>query len=205
LADIIDKEQTEITRITGRDEQYPVDSVSEDGINKLWVKATAVPEALGNLFFLHAQNNGSIDLNVNGSGTPVEFTINAEANFDLICEGLSFEIFASGIKVDKFLSLNQPLSNGIIVEVKSFDQVFQFLPIQTTQEFDSHFAWGSGRSFDLIFASGNDSLVTRYGQENPFVIKKQGTYTNDDYIKVIIQDNLSQVNAIKFLAVGARD
>ncbi len=177
--------------------------ITEAGINKLQVKATSVPQPLGNLVFLHAENNGSNDMAVNGSSTPVDFIVPANANFDIVCESLAFESFASGIKIDKFLSLNSALSTGLIIEVKSEDTIFQFLPITDTQEFDSHFAYGPGRSFDLLFASGNDSMVARFGPSTPFIIKQQGTYSNDDYIKVTVADNLSQISSLQFLIFGA--
>lgn len=205
MADINETQQTEIIRITGRDESFPVDSIQEDGVNKLWTKSTIVPEAIGNLYFQHAENNGSQDMAVNGSGSPVEFIVPADPNYDLLIEGLLFEAFASGIKIDKFLSLNTSLTNGLLIEVKSEDTIFQFLSIATTQEFDSHFSWGDGRSFELIFASGNDSMVARYGVSTPFLIKQQGSYATDDYIKVIVRDNLSQINYLKFLVAGKKD
>ena len=194
----------QVTQITGGNESFKADVIQEDGANKLLVKSTQIPEALGNLFFLHAENGGSSDLTVNGSGTAVEFFINSEAQ-DMIVKGLAFESFSSGIKLDKFLSLNSALTNGVIVEVKSEDQVFQFLAIKSTIEFDSHFAWGEGRSYELNFASGNDSMVARFELSSPFILKKTGTYINPDYIKVIIRDNLSSVNNLQFIAFGNRD
>jgi len=193
-------------KITGHDELHNADVVLEDGARKLVVKSTIVPEAVGNLFFKHSFNGTSEDMDVDGSTTTVVFTVEAETNYDLLVYGLAFHSFASGIKIDKFLSLNSELTNGVLVEIKSSNQIFQFLPIKTTQDFDAHFTWGSGRSFELIFASGNDSLVARYGPSSPFVIKKKGTYGagNDDYIKIHIQDNLSAIARLRFLAVGNR-
>ena len=190
-----------------RDETSGLDAqiISEDGQRKLVVKSTIIPEAIGNLFFAHALNNGSEDMNVNGSGQPIDFTVPADATRDIIIESLAFESFASNIRIDKFLSLNQPLSNGILVEVKSEDTCFQFLTIKNTNEFDSHFAYGPGRSFRLTIASGNDALVSRFGPASPFVLKKQGTYAQDDYIKVTVSDNLSSINKLAFLAFGSYD
>ena len=190
-----------------RDETSGLDAqiVLEDGERKLIVKSTSVPQPIGNLFFDHAKNNGSEEMSVNGSGTPIEFTITADATRDIVIESLAFESFANGIKIDKFLSLNSELTNGVTVEVKSQDTVFSFLSIKNTKEFDSHFAYGPGRSYRLNFASGNDAMVSRFGPTLPFVIAKQGTYASDDYIKVTIADNLSQVNKLSFLAFGAYD
>jgi len=187
--------------ITGRNASIITDT---DGIDKLQVKSTAVPQPIGNLFFGQAVNGGSVDMSVDGT-TPVEFMIGADATKSIVIESLTFESFASGIKIDKFLSLNSELTNGIVVEVKSQDTVFQFVPIKNTNEFDAHFSHGPGRSFRITYASGNDAMVARFSPRNPFIIKKQGTYATDDYIKVIVQDNISQVGYLAFLAFGAFD
>ena len=205
MADLIDSQNSNPVRVTGRTEEFVADVISEDGINKLMVKSTIFPQILGDRFTLYAENLGSNDMNVNGSGTPVEFIINPVAAGDLVVSSLVFQAFAGGIKIDKFLSLNSELSVGVLVEVKSEDFVFQFKPITNTIEFDSLFAYGSGRSFDLTFASGQDAIVSRFGPTFPFLLKKIGTYASDDYIKVIIQDNLNSINRFRFLAEGSID
>jgi len=205
MADIIDREASNPVRIVGGDEAFEADVVSEGGIKKLYVKATAAAQPVGDLFFIKAMDGASSALAVDGSTTAVEFIVPAEAVKDLVVTSLLFEAFDGGIKVDNFLGLNSPLTNGILIEVKSQDEVFQFLPITNTQEFDSHFAFGSGRSFSIIFAAGNDSMVSRFGLDSPFTIKKQGTYASDDYIKVIIRDNLSNIDSLQFLTQGGRE
>lgn len=177
---------------------------SVDG--RLQVESVTLPQVLGNKFTRFARNGGSNDLNVNGSlVSPVEFLIPADVSGDLLVDSLAFTAFSGGIKIDKFLSQNSELANGIIVEIKSQDSVFQFEPIKNTLNFDFLFAGGPARSFNLIFASGNDSLVAVYGPSNPFIIKKQGTFGTDDYIKVIIQDNLSSISRLRFVADGRVD
>lgn len=205
MADVDSTKRADVAKLTGDDEQFVASVIQESGFNKLYVKATSAPQPVGDLFFLHATNGGSEDLNVNGSTTPVEFIVPADPSKDLVVNSLIFEAFAGGIKIDKFLSLNNALTNGILIEVKAEDEVFQFLPITTTSEFDAHFAYGPGRSFEIVFASGNDSMVTRYGPDTAFIIKKQGTYASDDYIKVIVRDNLNSIAKINFIASGAKE
>jgi hypothetical protein len=197
-----DNDNTKVV-ITGGDDAYIADVIEESGQKKLVVKSTNAPQPIGNLTFQHATNGGSEDMAVDGSSTPVEFSVLADATRDIIVEAMAFESFANGIKIDKFLSLNSELTNGILIEVKSEDEIFQFLPIKNTIEFDSHFAYGPGRSYNLLFASGNDSMVTRFGPEFPFVLKPQGTYASDDYVKVVIRDNISSINKLNFLIFGA--
>jgi len=205
MSDITESQQSEVTRITGGDEAYTADVIEEDGAKKLLVKSSIVPQVLGNRFTYFAENLGSRDLNIDGSVTPVEFIINADVVGDLVVNSLIFEAFAGGIKIDKFLSLNASLTNGILIEVKSSDTVFQFEPIKNTIEFDSLFANGAGRSYEIVDASGNDSMVARFGPQSPFLIKKQGSFVIDDYIKVIIRDDIDSVNSLRFLAEGSVD
>ena len=206
MADLPSNEASSPSRIVGSDELYAVDVFREDGINKLMVKSTIFPQILGDRFTIYAEENGgSNEMDVNGSNTSVDFIINATALGDLVVSSLVFQAFDGGIKIDKFLGLNSFLSNGVLIEVKSEDVVFRFLPITNTIEFDSLFAFGSGRSFELISASGNDSMVSRFGPELPFLIKTPGTYATDDYIKVIVQDDLRSVARLRFLAEGSVD
>lgn len=205
MADIVEQKQTELVRLVGGDEEYAADVVLEDGERKLLVKSTNVPQPIGNLFFDYATNVASVDMNVNGGGTPVTFDIAPHPTLDKVIGSMVFEAFDGGIKIDTFLGQNSELSNGIVIEVKSENEVFSFRPIRNTQEFDSLFSFGSGRSYEVIFASGNDSLVARFGSATPFVLKPVGTYATDDYIRVTINDNLSNVNKLRFLAVGQLD
>jgi hypothetical protein len=205
MADIEEQKQSETVRIVGKDEAFAADVIQEDGENKLLVKSSNVPQPIGNLFFEYAANGSSIDLAVNGSGAAVDFEIVAHPTLDKVVSSLVFEALDGGIKIDTFLGQNSELANGIVVEVKSSDETFQFRPITNTQEFDSLFSFGGGRSYELIFASGNDSLVARFGSSTPFVLKPVGTYAVDDYIKVTIQDNISNINRLRFLAVGQLD
>lgn len=205
MADIQESKRSDVVRITGSDENHVADVIQEDGQRKLLVKTTNVPEPIGNLFFENAASGLNIDMNVNGSGTPVEFLVAAHPTQSRVVNSLVFRALDGGIKLDNFLGQNSPLTNGLLIEVKSEDQVFQFKPIQTTQDFDGLFSFGPGRSFDLIFASGNDSMVARFGTSVPFVLKPVGTYATDDYIRVIIRDNLSAIAQLRFLAVGQLD
>ncbi len=194
-----------LVSIVGPNDIDPVDTITENGVKKLQVKATSVPQPLGNLVFKHALNGGSNQMAVDGSGAAVDFIVSPDASYDTVIESLAFESFANGIKIDKFLSLNSDLTNGLLIEVKSEDSIFQFLPITNTQEFDSHFSYGPGRSFSLVFASGNDSMVARFGPKSSFLLKKQGTYPSDDYIKISIRDDISSINSLQFITFGALD
>lgn len=202
MGDLTQKERSTPSTIVGRDESFCADVVQEDGEAKLLVKSTNIPQPLGNFIFEYAMNGPNSDLNTDGSGTPKEFIINADATKNKVIFSLVFEALDNGIKIDNFLGKNSALSNGLVIEIKSQDQIFQFNPITITQEFDSLFSFGTGRSYELLFASGLDSMVARFGPSSPFILKPVGTYTTDDYIKVTVSDNLNSIAKLRFLAVG---
>ena len=102
MADLEDLKQSEAVRIVGRDESFAADVVQEDGENKLLVKSTNVPQPVGNLFFEYAADSTNIDMNVNGSTTPVTFEVLPHPTLDRVINSLVFEALDSGIKIDKF-------------------------------------------------------------------------------------------------------
>jgi hypothetical protein len=204
MADIIGSQRADFVKITGEDEVYTADVIAEDGVNKLWVKATSAPQIIGNLYEEYVKNGASNSLNVNGT-TPQTFIINALPGEDIIVTSMAFAGVDVGIKLTNFLGLNNALTNGLLIEVKSEDTVFQFQPIKTTYEFDIHFAVGAGGGFDIIGASSGDYMSAKFGPASPFIIKRQGTYASDDYIKVIVRDNISQVDLLKMIVFGQKD
>lgn len=205
MADISGSNRADFIKITGGDEIHTADVISEDGIKKLWVKATSAPQIIGNLYEEYVKNGTSNSLNVNGSVTPVEFIINALPSEDIVVTSMAFAGVDVGIKLTNFLGLNNALTNGLLIEVKSEDTTFQFQPIKTTYEFDMHFAVGAGGGFDIIGASSGDYMSAKFGPASPFVIKRQGTYLTNDYIKVIVRDNISQVDLLKMIVFGQKD
>jgi len=200
--DLSHKEASSTTRIVGSDELYASDVIQEDGVNKLLVKATTVPDTTSRLAFGKFKTvGGSPDMAINGSSTPVSFFVNADPLLDIIIREVKFAAFDGGIKVDTFLGLNSALTTGIQVNLNTGGLTQPFLPIQTTQDFDAHFAFGDGARFELITASGNDSLVAQFSPREPIVLKAGSA----DNLEIIIQDNLNQVAFLEAIAFGLYD
>lgn len=149
---------------------------------------------------------GSSDLRVNASlANPQSFYIASELEKDLFVENLIFDAQANGIKFGKFLAQNSPLNNGIIVEIKSDDQITQFPLIHTTEDFKNKWAAlsGSGAAFRIDVQAGSDELLAILSFPNPFIVRASGTFSTDDYVKVVIRDNTSQNTArLKFRVKG---
>lgn len=188
--------------IYGGDEVYPVDVIREDNVNKMLVKATTVPDTATQLVFQKfARTGGSTDMTVNGSSNNVVFEISASATQKTIIREIKFVAFDTGIKVDTFLGLNSDLQNGIIVRLNLNSTTQDFLPIKTTQDFDGVFAFGDGARWELVTASGNDSLVAQFSPREPLVLQQNSS----DSIQIIIRDNLNQVGYLEAIAFGLYD
>ena len=199
--DLTDLEASKTQRIVGSDESYAVDIIREDNVNKMLVKATTIPQTVQELIFAKFTDaGGSADMTIRGNQTPTIFSIEAHPTKDSILREIKAAAFDSGIKVDTFLGLNTAIT-GIQISLIINNIVQDFLPIQTTQDFDSHFAYGDGARFELISASGNDSLVAQFSPREPIVLKAGTT----DRVEILIQDDLRSVAFLEFLAFGLFD
>lgn len=189
--------------ITGGDELYKADVIEEDGFYKLLVKSTTVSSPLRELVFLNAENGSGTEMNVNGSVTPVEFYINAPAagQDDIVVRELRFNAYDNGVKVDNFLAQNAPLTNGIVVDVNIGGVMSAFLPIKSTAEFNANFAFGNGGKFDIIVGAGNDFMTATFSPLQAFKL----TAGSSDYVRVTINDNLSNVASLSFIAFGYKE
>jgi hypothetical protein len=205
VADLSFNQASSPVQIVGGDEQYSADVVLEKGFKKLYVKATSAPQVLGNLSFTPAKNGINDNMAVNGAVTQVEFIIPPFADADYVINSLTIECFAGNVRMDRFLDLNTELTNGLLIEVRSEGTIFQFLPLKRTGEMDSLFSVGDGGDFNIVASSSGTFISAKFGPASPFIIKKQGTYPTDDYIKFIVRDNLSSIQRIRAISFGAKD
>jgi hypothetical protein len=164
------------------------------------------PGAISDQFQKHAVDGGSSkDLTVDGSVTPVSFTIDCENDFDQFINGFRMWFQDNGIKFGQFMGINVPLSTGIEIDLRSDDTLRIFLAenIKTTEDFQIHLA-DPVNLFKFHVQAGLDMVIAETVFENPFVIRACGTFPTDDYIEVIVQDNLTSVTYGEFLAFGFR-
>jgi hypothetical protein len=174
----------------------------------------AVPGAAGDIFVQNATDDGTptvdgggtgdADLRVDGSVTPVEFFIPADVEKDIFITELRFYGGGNGIQFTQFLSKNGALTNGILVEIISDEAVLDNLPIRATEDFKNKWAFGSGANFRLDIVSGTDQMLAVLLFENPFPIRKAGTFlSGDDEIRVFIRDDIvAGLTELELLAVG---
>jgi hypothetical protein len=155
-------------------------------------EVTSTPGSIGDLYIDHVKTPAGSDLmTVNGSVTPVVFSMIPSTTKDTFISEMRFYGNANGIKFGQFLGQNNQLTNGILVEIKSDDQMITLPIVKMTDDFKHYFSFGSGQGFQLNIQSGRDDFMASFKLDAPFAIRKQGTFTTDDYIKVYIRDNLT--------------
>lgn len=137
-------------------------------------------------------------------GTPTIFEIDAVAGKEIFITTLIFSAQGNGIQFGKFISRNSALTNGIYLEIKS-DDIITILPtIKTTEGFKNKFAAlsGTGAAFRIDVQAGSDEMLAILKFDNPFIMRQQGTFTTDDYLKIYIRDTLNQITRLDFAARG---
>ncbi len=165
-------------------------------------------KALSDLYLEKASLDGLgtvFDMARNASlGNPDIFLVNAQPDRDHFIQEIRFYGNGNGIQFNRFLNLNNNLTNGVQVTIKSEDVVTTLFPIKSTDDFKNEFSFPGGDAFRLDIASGRDDFLATFQFPNPFLINAAGTHGagNDDFIEIKIQDNISQVGFLGFLAKG---
>lgn len=203
MGDLSNTQRSSVTRITGKDELFNADVIKgADGIDRISVDATTAPRSVGGFFINLFQNMGSTDLAVNGSGTPVSFEIPTE-NFDRQITSISIFGRDAGIKYGQFLAINQILTNGILIEIKSDDNVFDnsVAPIVQTDDFRNKFCI-SPRDFVVDVFASEDVFTAAFIPPAPIIIRANTMFTTPDFLRITIRDNISSVNYLEASAFG---
>ena len=168
-------------------------------------QVTSVPQAIGKLCIVNAENGThGKEMNKDGSVTPIYYTIDCIANEDRFVKELRFYGSAAGIKFGQFLNKNAPLASGIEVKIKSDDDIAILPIIKDTEGFQAEFALGRV-NFQFFAGAGLDNFLASFQFEQPFPIRKTGTFPTDDYVQVSIRDDLTQVAKLRLLSFGYRE
>lgn len=200
MADIDETQQSEVVRLTGRNEDLQVDIVDEgDGINRIAVTSKTAPAPLGTNFITNVTNGGSADLTINGSGTPVIFELSSTTQ-DRLISVIRFYGRDTSFDFDDFLGQASSLTNGILIEIKSEDVVTTFPAIQTSDDFRNKFSGNIGWYWNTN--SSPNTFSAEFRPRAPFFIRQTGTYSPDDYIRVIIRDNLTSTQYLECIVEG---
>lgn len=177
------------------------DVVQDDGRKALVVQAAVVPQSVGGFRVDFLKNGAATNMAVNGSVTPVVFQFTALAAKDIRLNGIRLRGSDNGIKLENFMALNSSITNGMLLEIKSQDEVFTYPAFKKTSDIRDYFNFGGGL-WEVNIGSALDHVVATALLESPIVIKKQGTYATDDYVKMTVRDNLTSVTEIEMLTFG---
>lgn len=150
-------------------------------------------------------NTSLIDMNIDadaGSGFKT-FTFPMDTLNDIFVTEIRFFGKGNGIQFGSFLNLNSSLTNGILVEIKTDNNLITLPSIKTTEDFADKFAFGGGDNFQLYIQSGADKFLASF-LASAFPLRRTGTFGsgNDDYIKITIRDDIDQVSQLQAVVVG---
>lgn len=172
------------------------------GILGISGSVTASEGNISGRFIEFAENGGSSDLLVNGSGSPVDFTIPANVDNEKFITSLRFAAGGNGMKFGQFFSKNQTLTNGVEVTIRSNNAEFVFPLLKSTEDFKNNFSLGSD-NFAYFRVPGTDHADATLSFPAPIQLFRQGTFGTDDFIRVRIQDDLnSGLSLFNFRAFG---
>ncbi len=169
---------------------------------------SVIPGTINDRYIENATDDGtptgSADMTVDGSVTAVEFVVPISATQDTFITEMRFYGSGNGIKFGQFLNQNTPLTVGIKVEIKSDDKSFTLPTYSSTEDLKNKFSFPApGSNFRIDVQAGGDEVVASFNLGTPFVLRKSGTFTTNDFIKITIQDDLStKPTTFEFLATG---
>jgi len=164
------------------------------------------PGSISDRFELALTESGGSEIlsDFDGSVTPVEFSLANNSMYDgslqYFVTSITIQGLDNGIKLSNFLGLNSALSNGLTWDIKAEDATFSFSAITSTREM-KRFASNGGWELD-IEAGGDDALSRKELGGTAIEITETGLFATDDYFKVFVNDDLTQVSELKVILEG---
>jgi len=152
---------------------------------------------LFNQYLLNGANN---NMNVDGSVTPVEFSVDSDVTYDIFLTKIIIHIKDNGITLGKFGGLTA-LTNGFEliakhdgtnIEIATFYANVGFVYSGDTWEFLD----GPFQSPDV-----DDLFVVHYDLATPLRIKKNST----DELRAVVNDDLTGITEIQVLVRGWKE
>jgi hypothetical protein len=137
----------------------------------------------------YLEDGGSKDLLVNGSGTPVVFTVLADPTDDIIITELRFVMSSQSLDWDgTSFGKGSALSNGILVQTQ-LDEAVSPTTLATLQINENflEFATSAGINVAQLPATGSVALVASF----QFNGTERLVAGSSDFLKATIQDNLT--------------
>ena len=150
-------------------------------------------------------SGGSSDMVVDGSVMPVEFIFGPDPDDEIFVSQIRCFGSANNIKFGQFFGLNSPLTNGVLIEIRSNANTVMLRAFKTTEDFKNLFAFPSATEFKIDLQAGLDGFIAVLITDNPFPIDAVGTNAPaaDDFVRLTVRDNLTNaLIAMECLLVG---
>lgn len=194
----------------GKDVSLARDPFNPHKLGILGISGTvsSIPGGIGDRFQeFFKTSGGSSNMLVDGSSVPVDFRIEAIADFDIFITQIRIFGGGNGIKFGQFLSKSGAggLTNGLEFKIKSDDQTTQLVStLKTTESFKNIFAT-SGSDFQVHVQAGADQMIAILRPLIPIPIRAISTFSPDDFMQFKIQDNITAgVAQLQAVAQGFR-
>ena len=190
------------TGIIGGGSSDPAGVITDgSGNRRLQVQATVVNGVpAGDFFRGPLENGGSDNQVVNGSGTPVVFSVTADPTNDIVIAELRIVFSADGIDWDgNSFGKGSALSNGILIELVDGGVTKEIGNIQINEDWLLLPA-RTGVTIDQVSATGVLAISVDFGAG---VTLDAGS---GDLLRSTIRDNLTsgprQINSLRMIAFG---
>lgn len=158
----------------------------------------SVIEVAGNLTSRFTE---TFNLGVDGSGTPVTFTVNPDPQEVRFVSSIAIDITGNNIKFGQFAS-KTTLPTGIQINFKSNDIVVSGEYLKTTDDLQAYHAEDPD-NFGLYVQQGGDKLYVVRNFSPAIELRPQGEFTIDDYVNLVVNDNLvSGISEIRAIVSG---
>jgi len=154
---------------------------------------SVLPLSIDNRLLVYLKNGSSSDMRVDGSSTPVNFRLEANATDLIYASQVRCFGGGNGIKYNQFLSKPGAggLTNGLLFTIRSNNNVITLPVIKTTEDFKNLFSFPSTTDFSISIQAGADQFIAVFTPSLPFILQPQGTFVTDDYVEVRVSDSIT--------------
>jgi hypothetical protein len=153
---------------------------------------------------LKVGGDGSSNMAVNGSVTPVVFSksANANADFEIMAMSLIAEFSGSVAIGNKFIAdAVGTLANGLLVEAQINGESYNIGNLKRSRDLIEVGTPEGG--FNII--AGTNSLFQLFFFVPPeMIMAKTGSFSPDDYVRATVRDDLSSFNFLEIFLQGVK-
>lgn len=153
------------------------------------------------MFFRFLKNNGSKDMDVNGSVTPVVFSIeHHRSNMVMDIFRVNMVILDAGPAASEFGGIANGLTNGLVIRIvdSQGNILIDFFDGQTIRN-NSDFGLLAGPDWPIVTGAGTDAVSVRWtiAKAGDSVVLNKG-----DRFEIVVQDDLTPLDSFRVQVQG---